>query len=483
MGPLHRFIRDWHSQVISRTARLHDYVLERVNNAPASRSGTPAALVELIAEIEGFGDKLHQKSSRILAVMDPPADFLWSTGAVVQSLANDLQALHQKLQFVPARWAKPELDLFLRGILDEKLPSYRDSPQLRGDSWTIVLSSAHNFANLGLSGELGDADIPRLQNVLTIPAAEESNVSVWPNLVHELGHMIERSTSIIKETKETTAYRTYMDGADVDFPSKAFAILGYWIGEIVADLIATDILGPAYFLALSSFAAHWYRFPLIKATDEHPSCDTRLRYILRRLQQTSMKNSEIVDALKSKWDARMEVDLHLHAGDFHDKAELRSQLPPEQKIQELADQIVKTTAYSEMFGAPRQFNGGAIWPLERRIARGELIATRRVSQSAGDNTAYKEGSALKEVTNDVSEIVSAAIFFQNSCSAIPRRLWDSDDNTDLDHEGAVIEAFCSADGGSIGRKLEQVSNIIARHDASVTKSIEARAIAKFYGND
>jgi len=177
----------------------------------------------------------------------------------------------------------------------------------------FILSSLDDLPGL-LFPELlkGLPSFPELFVFITYPRTESRNILLHSIMIHELGHLVDFQTGISKtvfddlridrdsfntlfqsERKEDESKPEDVQMNEAELVQKLFndclKITEKWLKEFVSDLVATHLLGPAYFFALYEMSI--LTDDINKYSEGHPSNGIRLRVISEELHSMYLKNN------------------------------------------------------------------------------------------------------------------------------------------------------------------------------------------------
>ncbi len=477
---IRNLLRNWLGHLVERIVRLHEYLAERSTNAPAGYSGPPPLTLELISGLTKLAEEVREKGRYLLRVEAQLTERYSTYYTFARTAAERFGRLHACVGFMPVPWPTPELQLFLRKVLAE---SHVHNTTLRTTGWTILLTGDFNFSHILLREEHARF-FPR--NVLTVPAAERDNPLFWPNLVHEISHGIAAEAGVLDQMRETQAIQTCEAGAR--------RTLEAWGEEIVADLLATDILGPAYFGAFATFASYWIK-SLRKGSEFHPSPTIRMKYIYGRLLEGYRRLRDVMLVqLHSEFEARLNLDYRDDdiRNEWFDETQSKSgkmtSYPADGLVEDFVDQILALDTYQAIGArALAESEVDIVQDLAIRIRKGELIASRRspsahippLKTEADVRANYAQAlDQLTEVPNDVRLILNAAFIRKLSYAPSGKRL-PAEDVELIGYYGGLLEQF--ADGhDAIDHKLFEMREAISDLDAIVSKSIQATEIVGFF---
>lgn len=475
--------RNWFAHLVERAIRLNHYLAERAAEAPGGHGRGRHLVDGIAADLHSLADGLYEKAVFLLEDnnVDDHADTYFALSCAA---AKEFRRLHAHLLYIPAPWPRPELSLFLRKIISESGCEGLAGCEI--DAWTILLSGDYNFSHIVLSE---DDRLSRqttgivLKNALTVPAVEKDNPLMWPNLVHELAHSMGSETGVIAAAAALPRV--------LEKSKKHQAVLREWIHEIVADLIATDLLGHSYASAFVTFAAYWTPTAIRKPGRMHPSPKTRAEYIFRRLRSNFPKLDEVLlTQLRTELDGRLELD---HRDDRlrHELFETVATVPgddlhmPDDELEALIEEIVRLPAFTSIRPIPMsETDVETIRSLAERLERNEVVAARRRdtrfksfrsdAKVAADFEVARD--QLAEVPNKITHIIGAAMLRKLSYATPGKRYEPS---RPVPYQHAVLQKFCEHPGPS-ARRLSDLQRYVDNFDLLVTKSIEGTSIVSFY---
>ena len=206
--------------------------------------------------------------------------------AIIRRLSdifNSIDELHAQLQFIYGTWVKPETHIFIDNIL-EFVPENR-----RPGKVNVVLSNTYSFEESDLSSYfeyiLSTTNIPvdfqSESPTVFLPKIERDNSLNWAILAHECGHVNYKDISDV-------LYSLGIIPTQID--PNAENVIRRWAEEIYCDLLATQILGPAYLASFAMFAllvAGAGGSEIISKT--HPADIVRVCIIYEVLQKKNLK--------------------------------------------------------------------------------------------------------------------------------------------------------------------------------------------------
>ena len=470
----------WYGHLLERLIRLHHYISERATEAPTSYSRPVRFPVELLRKVETLAAELRERSS-YLQQDDCLAENKAVYYASARTIANAFRKLHRQVAFLPAPWPSPELEFFLFKVLEESgVASLREAAA--SAPWTILFSGEFNFSHILLP----DLAAPSFEaSILTIPAAERSNPLFWPNLVHEAAHGLAARSGLIEAAVHLPVA--------LDRPPETQRVLREWAHEIVADLLAVEILGPAFFGAFVTFAAYWIPYPVRRGSERHPPPNLRVDYLQRRLTSNSPGFADILLAqLEAEFTGRLELDQadqEIRSA-LYDLASGTQHFPEPGLVYDFVAAILELAEFKRL--QPNAFSQAdveVVTRLAKRLQRGELIASRRrrgVKESF-DTEEEVEGrfsealDQLEEAPNTVTEILNAAFARKLGYASRERERYAAACETPVGYHAGLLAMFCADLGEPVNKRLVEMRREVSTLDEVVAKSIEATSILSFYG--
>ena len=195
----------------------------------------------------------------------------------IQLLNNcflDLDRLHLQLSLIHVGWPTPEAYTFVSEACGALLADIRGHV-------SIVLSDVYMFEETELGRYLGsiasavEEDATAGAPALFLPKIEQENPLQWGILVHEIGHSLEWTSRSLTE-----GHLNLPDDAE------GRVVLDDWAEEVVCDLIALHLLGPAYFVSFVSFITLMGALGhLEEPTETHPDPRFRLSIMSATLER------------------------------------------------------------------------------------------------------------------------------------------------------------------------------------------------------
>lgn len=209
---------------------------------------------------------------------------------IQRRLAQNYEAiigLHDELKYLHTEWLRPEIFTFANHIINY-LPK-----ECRPGIINIILSDKYSFLEKNLfkefievvSGFSNDSTLkyPERSPTVILPKIEYNNPLNWPILCHELGHIDETNIANLISKKEL-----FPSGISVS----EMQILKNWAEEIYCDFFATNIIGPAYYLSLSTFALlNSLRTGIGVSSNTHPPFTMRMAILYSYLDHNHLNIS------------------------------------------------------------------------------------------------------------------------------------------------------------------------------------------------
>lgn len=308
---------------------------------------------------------------------------------------------------------------------------------------------------------------------------------MWPNLLHEIAHVIGDEEGVI------TAGQTQLP--TIDATPQSPEILAGWTPEIIADLIAADYLGLAYFGAFVNFATYWVPFSLRTPTMSHPAPSSRVDYLYKRLRGRPAGFDAALETLHSDYHMRVELDQEdstAREALFDTIRNVNSSdrpFPSEEELSRYVNKIVALSEYKQI--TPLSFDEAKatrITELANQLKEGRLISSHRDDSVLGTFNSlddvlndYKAAkNKLKEVPNDVRHIVNAALIRRLSHS--DTMALDDKKNVVVGFYTGLLHSFCKSRSRNMRKRLRDLRPIVNNLDAVISKSMEAALVMAFY---
>jgi len=234
-------------ELIEKVFRLKSFIK---NNSSKQDNNSNKAVISLFEKvIKTIFDNIQNLIVDIKYLDENSTSF--EIFAIQQELSlcfSAITELHEQINFLSTNWLKLETYTFIEQIYKKYFN------QDKSKKVNIILSNDYDFTETNLDKRFHDIleiffkkqdlYIPEENPTVIIPKIEYSNPLNWPILIHELGHA--DTKNINKLTSNT------------EFPKKLSEDenkqLKKWAEEIYCDVIATKIIGSAYFLSLATFS-------------------------------------------------------------------------------------------------------------------------------------------------------------------------------------------------------------------------------------
>lgn len=169
------------------------------------------------------------------------------------------------------------------------------------------LASIANRINLDKHANIFD-DIYFHYVILTYPYIEDETILGQVLLAHEVGHFIDYAQKWSQDIEEKGILTGIDFSFSADIPGNEREnanrllnqVIQNWIREIVADVLATSILGPAYVLALGDFlfADPYLRSGSREMAISHPPAELRLQLMAQLSKERQWEPSKALPSYK-----------------------------------------------------------------------------------------------------------------------------------------------------------------------------------------
>jgi len=486
---LKAFFFSWSTNFVERVVRLRQYLSERLASIP-SGSKVPDMLNDLLKENDELADRLRDVVLDLFSSTPDEVARYWTNyySALRGDIPKAFRKLHRQLWLIPAPWPRPELDLFVQAVL--QTAGYEDLVR-----WALLVTGDYNFSDilvtepeysdfrhaLGETKRESSFGTPRpIRDALTIPAAERENPVAWLNLIHELGHFVGLAHGIVERANTLPSV--------MKFQSKDARIYNrlseHWVPEIIADLVATDLLGIGYYTSFVQFATYWaeesVRIPILT----HPPVEARRQYIYERLRDLDAVSEDSRNTLDEEYNVRLTLDnedISVRHNIFDDR---RDRYDWETELKKMAKEIVSLEEYQRVLHLPSDSADiDFLWQLAKQIDRGWVIASKPAEfrKRSIDEVEAKLKEAKLELTqvgNNVKDIITAASLTRLYST---RRMASSTSTRGVaDAPQSLLRTFVEEPNTPIRSRLMHLWSDIHKLDIIITKSIEAAAIMKFY---
>jgi hypothetical protein len=453
-------------------------------------------ITNLLNSNDALAEELARLGKKLLNDSPDELERIWTSyyTRLRVDIPKSFRKLHSHLCFIPAPWPRPEVDLFVRRILEAA--GYKAVPfSSTSAPWQLLLTGEYNFSDILIheysfldplymtknSERDPLSDISRLRGILTIPAVEKENPLSWPNLVHELSHSLGKNHGLVEKARCLPGVKKFQDKDQLIYNQ----LREHWVPEIVADLIATDMLGIGYYVSFVTFATYWVQKSVWIPEATHPPVEARRHYIFQRLDGLRKITADFEKMLNHDYNVRLTLDnaegavrdelYDVIAPKSREKSSLKNSDPDWVKeLEGLAKEISELDEYKAIFSSP----GGPsdINPIKKQVEtlhKGWLIAGKREKTvlktewpeaELGTPEMLKEAKLqLIECANDVRDIMISALL-----------------NKLLSDNNFLIQFCNNEEKKPIRTQLIDLWPYIHNHDVIITKSIEGSEIVRFY---
>lgn len=269
--------------LIEKIIRLKSYITK---NSSRNDNNSNKAVIQIFEKT--ISNILFNIKFLILDIND--IDFDSTTDekyAIQQNLSQcyiSIKDLHKELNFLSTDWLKIETYTFTEQLYDKhfNLSPKRDLSIILSDDYTFIETNLDKrFEKITASFfEQESSTVSEEMPTVIIPKLEYSNPLNWTILVHELGHI--NSAEIISLRKDSAIFPS-----DLSLSEKEKLVS--WAEEIYCDIKAIQIIGPAYFLSLSTFALlESLIIGFGVSTKSHPPFAMRLALLFSYLDKNSL---------------------------------------------------------------------------------------------------------------------------------------------------------------------------------------------------
>lgn len=175
---------------------------------------------------------------------------------------------------------------------------------------SLLITRIWNERRAGESGDFNfsafGGDAPRFPAILSFSSLDKDDALLYPLLAHEVGHLIDLchpQGRVHQQGIDSPPHRPAAAGAAAPGQTESDTeksprvdvlaresradeeLLSICLAEVAADLIATRMLGPSYFIALAEYFKSKFSLDATILDEEsgYPAAQYRLRYVLREL--------------------------------------------------------------------------------------------------------------------------------------------------------------------------------------------------------
>ena len=235
-------------ELIEKIIRLKSYINKHSSN---NRKNSNDAVIQIFEKaISSLLKNIEIIISDINDIKDETTNNeLYSIQRKLSTCYSAIKDLHSELHILNTDWLKLETYTFVEQIYNEHINGNNNEKinVILSDDYTFVETNMDNRFKDIMHSFYGTQDSYKPEDSPTVimPKIEYSNPLNWTILVHELGHV--DSKNIKKLCENPLLYPK-----DISLNEKK--LLSNWAEEIYCDIKAIDIIGPAYFLSLASYA-------------------------------------------------------------------------------------------------------------------------------------------------------------------------------------------------------------------------------------
>lgn len=240
---------------------------------------------EVVKSFVGAAERIRRSTRRLFDLFGrlwpiQEIEFLNAIQTINQCFLA-LDRLHLQLSLIHVGWPTPETYTFVEETC---------APLLREEARriSIVLSDVYMFEETELGRYLGSVTLlpsdgsdedGASRPALFLPKIEHENPLQWGILIHEIGHSLEFTAEPL------------LDGHDTSLSEATEGRVTFdnWAEEVLCDLLALHLLGPAYLVSFISFINLMGPVGnLERATDTHPDPRFRLSIMSGILERFAM---------------------------------------------------------------------------------------------------------------------------------------------------------------------------------------------------
>lgn len=269
-------------ELIEKIIRLQNYINKHSYN---NRKNSNVAVIKIFEK--AISSLLVNIEKQIKQINELDSD---STPVEIYAIQRSLSTcysaikdLHKELHILNTDWLKLETYTFVEQIYNKHIngDENQDLNVILSDDYTFVETNMDTrFERIMQSFfDTQNSYTPEDSPTVIIPKIEYSNPLNWTILVHELGHLDEKKIKALCESPGL-----FPDGLNNGEKDK----LTNWAEEIYCDILAIDIIGPAYFLSLASYALLQSLITGLEvSTNHHPPFAMRLALLHAYIDKNS----------------------------------------------------------------------------------------------------------------------------------------------------------------------------------------------------
>jgi hypothetical protein len=281
------------AEVFDAIARLDAY-LDDVESSAQPRSGIPLNLFRNIVR-KVLYPSLEQPLGLIKQTATSKTPLNPSEFQAIVNLAGStfigLASVHRFLKYL--RPPEPPSEIFT--LLREIQAAFPD-PAIGENEPDVLLSEIFNYGEIDLHAALEwklreekiFSAVPGEETIVIIlPYTQVNNPLMWTIISHEVGHFAEKQYSLGRKVISKILGCVPADVADSTELD--------WVEELISDLVAVRVLGPAYLFSFISLTIPQSSLGVPSLT--HPSDLSRVRIAFQELNHTCL--TDAVPTLKS----------------------------------------------------------------------------------------------------------------------------------------------------------------------------------------
>jgi hypothetical protein len=215
----------------------------------------------------------------------------------LQSFFRRIPGLHKDVVYwVSGPWAPRQVVMVILKAVEEAFGS--DVASLLRKSGPIVAQTGmYDFLADDFEDDRKHLEGDASTAVWAIPYAEVQNPLSWVMLFHEVAHTLVRRSHALQEALEQ--FRTKI-------PNQHVSNLLKYLSELLADRIAADVAGPAYYAALTTFIL------LERHSEFRPSTDRRHTQVYPPARQRIVfVEQHLAESMSLPLSERGELDMEL----------------------------------------------------------------------------------------------------------------------------------------------------------------------------
>lgn len=118
MDEVRNLFQNWFGQLVERIVRLDQYLSERKASAPTRVKLRRNIVSELLSSLHQLAEELHEKATFFLSDKSPESRRSIYYAFVLEATGR-YRRLHALINYIPAPWPSPHLELFLTKVLEE----------------------------------------------------------------------------------------------------------------------------------------------------------------------------------------------------------------------------------------------------------------------------------------------------------------------------------------------------------------------------